>query len=91
MDDKKKQKLKEAADKLNNKQFTFLLFGEVVKKMDKDDFTMAKAIVKLGLVVQALVKEEIISEQRGIDMAVSASEIINEFFEQRDKNTEMNV
>lgn len=91
MDDKKKQKLKEAADKLNNKQFTFLLFGEVVKKMDKDDFTIAKAIVKLGLVVQTLVKEEIISEQRGIDMAVSASEIINEFFEQRDKNTEMNV
>lgn len=93
MDDKKLKQLKESAEKLNDKELTILLLSGVTEDCIKKgvQFSVSELILRLAMVVQKLVRDGIISRERGFDLAASAAEIIGEFLtQQKNKEKEMN-
>ena len=93
MYDKKLKHLKESTEKLNDKELTILLLSGITENCMKKgvQFSVSELILRLAMVVQKLVRDGIISRERGFDLAGSAAEIIGEFLtQQKNKEKEMN-
>ena len=79
----KSKELKKVIEGTSDKDLTVMLMSEIMKTMSPETFTIGKLIVTLAVATQRLIEKEVITEERGIRIASSASTVINDFFEQR--------
>lgn len=79
----KSKELKKVIEGTSDKDLTVMLMSEIMKTMSPETFTVGKLIVTLAVATQKLIEKEVITEERGINIASSAATVINDFFKQR--------
>lgn len=79
----KSKEFKKVIGETSDKDLTVMLMSEIMKTMSPETFTIGKLIVTLAVATQKLIEKEVITEERGINIASSAVTVINDFFKQR--------